>query len=119
MSANLVTVTIAVSAAPNDTMPSEGNFVFSPNGILWPGTPGSLPVVPMIQQGHLVNSTASVQLLASDNFSAGVLGWDIIINIRGMPTINCPGVVINFATGPTQSVWDILNAFGYTFISQP
>jgi hypothetical protein len=119
MSLNLVTVTITVQTAPTDTVPPEGNFVFSPNGVLWPGTAGSFPIAPQIQHGFLTSGTASVSLVASDNFAAGVLNWDVIINVRGMPTINAPALVINHATGTTQSVWDILNSNGYHFITQP
>ena len=118
MSLNLVTVTIAVQGSPADTVLPEGNFVFSPNGLMWPGT-GTTPIDPSIQQGHLVNGTASVQLVASDNFTAGVLSWDIIINVRGLPTVNASAVPVNYATGASQSVWDILNTAGYLFVSQP
>lgn len=119
MSLNLVTVTIAVQGSPTDTSQPEGNFVCSPNGLLWPGTPGSLPITPEIQQGFLVLGTASVQLVASDNFAVGVLNWDVIINIRGLPTIHAIALVINYATGSSQSIWDILNSNGYSFTIQP
>lgn len=119
MSLNLVTVTIAVSGAPTDSTTPQGVFVFSPNGVLWPGTEGSLPIDPQVQHGFLTNGTASVQLVASDNFAAGVLNWDAILNIRGMPTINAPALIINFATGPTQSIWDILSSNGFSLIAQP
>ncbi len=115
---NVVTVTIAAQGSPVDPVPPEGNFIFSPNGEMWPGTAGSLPVVPDIQHGFLVNGTASVQLVASDNFAVNVLNWDVIVNIRGLPTVNVSGVPVNYATGPTQSVWDILSAFGWTPIAQ-
>lgn len=114
-----MTVNIAVQAAPTDTVPAEGNYVFSPNGVLWPGTAGSLPIAPEVQHGFLVSGTASVKLVASDNFSVGVLNWDVIINVRGMPTINVPALTINYATGSSQSIWDILNSAGYIFTIQP
>ena len=116
---NLVTVTVAAQGSPADTEAPEGNFVFVPNGTQWPGTPGSVPIDPRIQQGTLSNGTASVQLVASDNFAAGVLNWDIVINIRGMETVHASGVAINYATGPAQSVWDILAAAGWVPVSQP
>jgi hypothetical protein len=119
MTYNVVSVTITATASPVDVVPPEGMYVFSPNGVMWPGTPGTLPIVPNVQHGTLVNGTATVQLVASDNFSAGVLNWDIIINIRGMPTVNASAMVVNFATGSTQSVWDILNTNGYSFVYQP
>jgi hypothetical protein len=119
MTINQVTVTIAAQGSPLDALPPQGNFVFSPNGVMWPGTAGSLPIDPSIQHGFLVLGTASVQLVASDNFSAGVLNWDCIINIRGLMTINAPSLTINFATGPTQSIWDILSSNGYVLTTQP
>ena len=119
MSLNLVTVTITVSGAPTDTVSPEGVFVFSPNGVLWPGTAGSFPIDPEVQHGFLTAGTASVQLVASDNFAAGVLNWDVIINIRGMPTVNAPALIVDYATGSTQSIWDILSSNGFNLISQP
>jgi hypothetical protein len=119
---NMVTVVIAASPSPADPVgiTAEGNFIFSPNGTQWPGTPGSLPIVPMVQIGHLTNGTGSVQLVATDNFTSNtILAWDIIINIRGLPTVNFPDVPVNFASGATQSVWDILNAAGWVPVSQP
>jgi hypothetical protein len=119
MSLNLVTVTIAVQGSPTDAVLPQGNFIFSPNGVLWPGTLGSLPIDPSIQHGFLVLGTASVQLVASDDFAAGVLSWDCIINIRGLPTVNAPALIINYATGSSQSIWDILSSNGYVLTNQP
>ena len=116
---NVVTVTVAVQGSPVDTSSPEGNFVFVPNGPMWPGTAGTLPIDPSIQQGHLVNGTASVQLVASDNFSVGVLNWDVIINIRGMNTINVSALPVNYASGSSQSIWDILLATGWSPVAQP
>jgi hypothetical protein len=122
MTVNMVTVTIAASGSPVDAVPPEGNFVFSPNGNLWPLTPGSLPIIPDIQTGTLVSGTASCQLVASDNYAVvngvNILTWDVIINIRGLPTVNFPGLVINFATGSSQSIWDILAANGWNATDQ-
>ena len=118
MSLNLVTITVAVQGGPLDAADPEGNFVFSPNGSMWPVTGGSLPIDPQIQQGTLTNGTATVQLVASDNFSAGVLNWDVIINIRGMPTVNFSGLPIIYATGASQSIWDILQYNGWFPVPQ-
>lgn len=112
MSLNTVTVTIAAQAGPSDT-PPEGNFIFSPNGTMWPTSAGQLPIVPYIQHGTLVNGTGSVVLVASDNFSANVLNWDVIINIRDLPTVNVAALPILFSLGATQSIWDILIANGW------
>jgi len=125
MALNMVTVTIAIQVGPNDSS-AEGTFIFSPNGVLWDGTPGDTPIVPAIQQGHLSNGTGSVQLVASDNFSTGVLNWDVIINIRGMPTINFPALPILYTitvggvptATPNQSIWDILLTNGWSPVTQ-
>src|SRR5208283_3501820 len=109
MSLNLVTVTIAANAGPNDTAP-EGNFVFSPNGTMWPTVGGQLPIVPSIQHGTLVSGTASAVLVASDNFATNVLNWDVIINVRGLPTVVASALPVLFSVGATQSIWDILIA---------
>jgi hypothetical protein len=119
VSLNLVTVTVAAMASPVDATAPEGHFVFVPNGTLWPGVPGSLPIDPQIERGTLTLGTASVQLVASDNFAASVLNWDVIINIRGLPTINVKAFPVLFASGASQSVWDILAANGWTPVSQP
>jgi hypothetical protein len=118
MSLNLVTVTVAVQGGPSDATPPEGNFVFSPNGTMWPLTAGALPIDPAIQTGTLTLGTASVQLVASDNFATGVLYWDVIINVRGLPTVNFPALPIIFATGASQSIWDILQLNGWIPTSQ-
>jgi hypothetical protein len=119
MTINVVTVVVAATASPVDVSSAEGHFVFVPNGYMYPMVPGTLPIVPMIQKGTLVNGTASVQLVASDNFAAQVLAWDVIINIRGLPTINQPDMPVLFAAGATQSVWDILLANGWLPVQQP
>lgn len=119
MTINMVTVTVAATASPVDVSSVEGNFVFVPNGYLYPLAPGTQPIVPMIQKGFLTGGTASVQLVASDNFPAQVLSWDIIINIRGLPTINQADVPVLFASGASQSVWDILLANGWLPVQQP
>ena len=119
MSLNLVTVTIAATASPVDATAVEGHFTFFPNGTEWPMTVGALPIVPEIQSGPLVLGTASVQLVASDNFAVGVLNWDVLINIRGLATINVAALPILFAGGASQSVWDILQANGWNPVGQP
>jgi hypothetical protein len=115
---NLVTVTIAVDNSPADLTSAEGYYVLSPSGVMWPDTSGN-PVAPMVHNGHLVNGTASEQLVASDNYAAGVLTWDVIINVRGLPTVNVASVPVNFANGASQNIWTILQAAGWTPATQP
>lgn len=111
MTVNVVTVTVAASNSPVDSAAgdfTEGNCVFSPNGTLWPTTLGQLPIVPRLQTATLVSGTASVVLVASDNYATNVLNWDVIINIQGLPTVNVAALPILFSAGATQSIWDIL-----------
>lgn len=121
---NLVSVTITADPSPADTdihgaqVYPEGNYVFTPSGAMWPD-PSQNPVIPMVLHGVLVNGTASASLAASDNFSAGVLTWNAIINIRGLPTINVAGFPVNFSNGASQSVWPLLAAAGWAPTSQP
>ena len=118
MTVNVVNVTVAADASPVDAATAEGNVVAVPSGAMWPDG-NNVPIVPEVVHGTLVAGTCTLQLVASDNFAAGVLSWDIIINIRGLPTVNVAGCVINFANGATQSVWTILTAAGWTPPSVP
>lgn len=126
MTVNVVNVTIQADGAPGDLLPPEGNYVFTPSGVEWPDS-GANPIVPEVIHGSLVGNTgvnppiaiATVELVASDNFSAGTLLWDVIINLRGLPTVNVADVAVNFSQGATQNVWTILQAAGWTPVEQP
>lgn len=123
---NVVNVTIQVDGAPGDPSAPEGNYVFTPSGVMWPDT-SSNPIVPMVVHGQMIanptanppNCLATVELVASDNFAASVLTWDVIINVRGMPTINVPNVPVNFSNGANQNIWTILQAAGWSPLSEP
>jgi hypothetical protein len=118
MSLNTVNVVVAADNSPADLASGEGNVIAVPSGTEWPDTSNN-PIVPMVVHGSLAAGTCTIVLVASDNFSAGVLNWDFIINIRGLPTVNVPSVPVNFASGATQSVWAILTAAGWTPTTQP
>ena len=125
MTVNTVNVVVAADNSPADLATAEGNVVAVPSGTQWPDT-NNVPIVPMVVHGTLGDrlnggtaGQAIIVLVASDNFTAGVLNWDIIVNIRGLPTVNVPGVPVNFANGATQSVWTILTAAGWTPTTQP
>lgn len=126
MTVNVVTVTVQADASPVDPVAAEGNIVAVPSGVAWPDGSNN-PIVPMVVHAYLgdnsitppVPGKCQVQLVASDNFAAGVLGWDFIINIRGLPTVNVHGVQVNFSSGATQSVWSILGAAGWTPLASP
>lgn len=121
MSLNVVTVTVAADASPADPTTAEGNVVAVPAGARWPDTSND-PIVPMVVHGTLNDGSSvtpgacALSLVASDNFTAGVLDWTFIINIRGLPTVTYTAPV-NFASGANQSVWSILSAAGWTPIS--
>ena len=113
MTINVVNVVVAADASPADLAPAEGNVVAVPSGTEWPDT-NNEPIVPMVVHGTLTAGTCTIVLVASDNYAAGVLAWDLIINIRGLPTVNVSDVVVNFSNGATQNVWTILAAAGWT-----
>jgi hypothetical protein len=118
MTVNVVTVTVTADVSPADVTTAEGNVLAVPSGTMWPDT-SSNPIVPMVVHSQLVNGTCNLSLVATDNFAAGVLTWDFIINIRGIATINVPAVPVNFANGATQSVWAILQAAGWAPVNVP
>src|SRR5215469_12490791 len=120
MSLNVVNVVVAADNSPADQSGTfaEGNVVAIPSGTEWPDTSGN-PIVPAVVHGFLASGTCTIELVASDNFSAGVLLWDFIINIRGLPTVNVSDVAVNFSGGATQNVWTILSAAGWTPTPSP
>jgi hypothetical protein len=118
MSVNVVTVTVTADASPSDVAKAEGNVVAVPSGAMWPDASNN-PIVPAVIHAQLANGTCSLSLVASDSFAAGVLTWDFIINIRGLPTVNVASCAVNFTNGATQSVWTILQAAGWTPLSVP
>lgn len=123
MTVNVVNVTVAADTSAGAV--AEGNVVAVPSGTQWPDVSNN-PIVPVVVHGTLGDglngATAGeciLPLVASDNFAAGVLKWDFIINIRGLPTVSVAGCVVNFASGATQSVWSILTAAGWTPAAMP
>jgi len=114
MSLNMVTVTIEATGTPGSTTYPEGHFVFVPDGLAYPGPIGGGPIIPQMVQGYLVNGSASVSLVASDNFTAGVLNYSVIVNIRGIPTVTVKQITINFSNGATQDLWTILTNNGWS-----
>jgi hypothetical protein len=115
---NHVSVTVAADSDPDNSAYAEGNVVAIPSGTEWPDT-SSNPIVPPIVRGQLLNGTCTISLVASDNFTAGVLTWDFIINIRGLATINVAGCAVNFSNGASQNVWTILSNAGWSPPTQP
>jgi hypothetical protein len=125
MSTNTVLVTVAADVSPADVAKAEGNVVAVPSGVMWPDTSNE-PIVPAVVHGTLgdlenggVAGEAIIELLASDNYATGVLTWDFIINIRGLPTVSVADVPVNFSNGANQSIWTILAATGWTPARMP
>jgi len=119
MSLNVVTVTIQIDQAPGDPIFPEGTFIFSPSGLMWPDL-SSNPIVPVLIHGFLSTAGyASASLVASDNFTTGVLNWDVILNVQGLPTINFANMAVNFATGATQNLFTILQTSGWIPQAKP
>jgi hypothetical protein len=125
MTVNTVLVTVQADNAPGDPSPAEGNVVAIPSGTQWPDASGN-PIVPELVHGYLgdlanggVAGQAIIQLVASDNFSVGVLNWDFVVNIRGFPTVNVSDVPVNFSSGANQNFWTIIAAAGWTPPEQP
>lgn len=125
MTVNTVLVTMQADNSPADVANAEGNIVAVPSGTMWPDSSNN-PIVPAVVHGYLGDGQNGagagetiLKLVASDNYSAGVLTWDFIINIRDFPTINQEQVAVNFASGATQSIWAILQAAGWTPPSVP
>jgi hypothetical protein len=118
MTANIAQVVVAVDNSPADLTSAEGYVVAVPSGEMWPDTSNE-PIVPMVVHGQLVSGTCTLSLVASDNYTTGVLTWDFIINIRGLPTVNVSGVSVPYSGGTPQNVWSLLQAAGWTPTSQP
>lgn len=125
MTINTVLLTFGADASPADPTHAEGNVVAIPSGELWPDTNNN-PIVPMVVHGTLGDGLnggtpgeAVIQLASSDSFAAGVLTWDIVVNIRGLPTVNVSGVVVDFSNGASQNGWTVLKAAGWTPVNQP
>lgn len=119
---NVVNVTVTADPSPVDGTHAEGYVIACPDGLQWPDT-NDIPIVPMVVQGQLGDglngATAGtgeciIQLVASDNFTEGVLTWDFVINLRGFPTVNFQGAAVNYDSGATQSIWSILETAGWT-----
>lgn len=125
MTYNVVSVTVGASTSPVDIAKAEGNVVAVPAGTQWPDTSND-PIIPAVVHGTLGDGLNGaqpgeciLQLVASDNFAAGVLAWDFIINLRGFPTVSVSDVPVNFSSGASQNVWTILAAAGWTPPSMP
>jgi hypothetical protein len=76
---------------------------------------GSLSV-PAGAPGTVGNGSpgTGVALLASDNFAAGELTWNFKIVVQGITDIVVSDVPVNFALGPTQGLFGILEAAGWS-----
>lgn len=55
-----------------------------------------------------------VSLLASDNFGAGELQYNIKVIVQGLPSVNAFGIPVNFSNGASQGLFTLLEAAGWT-----
>lgn len=110
MALNLVTVTATFQS---DQTP-EGNYTFVPTGMSV-DLASHVMIVPMVKQGAIPpNGLLSVPIVASDNFAADVLNWNIRLIVRGAKNVYARYVAINYSNGPTQDLWVILSNAGWT-----
>lgn len=109
MTTNLVTVTANFGAG------ATGHWLFAASGTLIDDTNVAI-VTPVIQGSLLPGGTGllSAQLLASDNFGAGELLWNIFLSVKGISEIEFQGFTVNFASGASQNLFTILKASGWT-----
>lgn len=95
----------------------QGNYLFAATGTLITSayTTITYPVMDGIldAQGNL-GSPSGVPLLASDNYSAGVLNWNCFLRIQGQPLIHVTSFAVNFANGSSQPLFQILQTAGWT-----
>lgn len=112
----LNTVTVTATWSDHAAVPkyAEGNYMFIAAGTLMDSS--SVAIVIPIIQGTLVAATPSlsVVLLASDNFTAGQLTWDIHVTVKGIAAITAQQVPVNFSSGASQGLFSILTTSGWT-----
>lgn len=104
---NNVTVTASFGSG------AEGHFLFAATGTLVSDSNVAI-VTPVIDGQIDATGTLSVSLLASDNYGAGELTWNVFLSVRGMSDIFVQGFVVNFAQGANQNLFTILEASGWT-----
>jgi hypothetical protein len=104
---NSVTVTASFGSS------AEGNYLFAASGTLMSDT--NVAIVTPVVEGVLDSSgNLSASLLASDNFGAGELTWNLFASVRGMSDISVQGFAVNFSLGASQNLFTILEASGWT-----
>lgn len=112
MPTNTVTVTADFGAG------ASGHWLFAASGTLM--SDANVAIVTPVIVGALtpgVSGLMSVVLLASDNFGAGELLWNVFLQIRGLSEFNYQDFMVNFASGASQNLFTILKASGWTPLS--
>jgi hypothetical protein len=107
---NSVTVTASFGSS------AEGNYLFTASGTLVSDAAAAI-ITPVIEGVLDTSGNLSVVLLASDNFGPGELTWNCFISVRGMSEINVRRFTVNFALGPSQNLFTILEASGWQPLS--
>jgi hypothetical protein len=106
---NLVTVTANFGAG------AEGHWLIAASGTLLDDS--NLAIVQPVIVGAMApggTGLLSASLLASDNFGAGELFWNIFLQVRGQTDVNWQDFAVNFALGASQNLFTILRASGWT-----
>lgn len=117
---NIVTVTASLPADPTTdpaTFP-QGHYELVPTGMAYDADQHVM-IVPVMKQGKFTDGAISVPLVASDNFAAGVLTWDVHVELRGVENIDVPQVSINYTDGASQDLFTILSSAGWVPPSKP
>ncbi len=118
MPLNSVTVTASWLATGFATgQYPEGNYQFTASGTLMDSS--SIALVFPVFRGVLINGAFSQALLASDNFTAGFLTWDVLIRVQGMEVIDFRNFAINYSAGASQGLFGILQTAGWVAPSEP
>jgi hypothetical protein len=118
LTTNLVTVN---TASPG----LQGTWLFAATGTLMdsnyvaivaPVISGSIDNNGTLQYTNTLTGVVSsgAVLLASDNYPEGDLLWNFFGSFQGMSRIHVMGINVNFSAGPSQNLFSILAANGWT-----
>ena len=122
MSENFVIVTATWTNLGSPPTYGTGNFEFIASGQLM-DSPSIAIVTPIIQGDidsvgslSLPGTTpgSGIALMASDNFGTGEFLWNVKVRVSPGFDIDMNGLEINFSDGPTQGLFGIIQAAGWT-----
>jgi hypothetical protein len=101
---------------------APGNYSFISAGTLMESSAVAIVTPVILGQLDSLGAFSSVGaqpntgilILASDNFAAGELNWDVTVKVQNLPDIIVENVPILFSLGATQGLFSILEATGWT-----